>query len=1236
MDYLLTKESKTKRSFWIHLVITLGFLVFLLIVVNRLKVVQTSSHIKRVIEKELIQRDDALSSIFKSISQIPISDKAKLFKDRSPELDEIGAMVFLYEGDSLIYWSSNVIDPAEIKDFENQSIVKLNNGWYKITNSIVEHKRFLGALLIKNEFAYHNEYLSRDFFSSLALDAGNSVSIMPGELNIHSTDGTFLFSIQREFPRETKSKQASFLFIVFQLTIVLLLSLIIKFYKSFHSLIKRKWIIPYLVFLDYFIIWLLIRFLQIPSILYESYIYAPTTFADLLHGSIGDLFTNSIFILFAAYTLVSFYQKEDKQLRYSEIRRIFGILSYAIGFLAGFIFYETLIVSLFKNSQISIEFGQGFISNPSISIIAFVIVSCLSLSIFFIGRKTFRYIDDNFSNKSWSYLVGLSILIAYLIVTYFFFELRTISLLLFAVFVLSFLLFSNKSFKLTTIYVVSYLLLFAIYLGFLSSEILISKEKEQRSVIAELIANNRDPMAEYVFESIIEDIYDDPTLTAGIYQMTEGNIETRIIDRIISYFDKQNVKRFVPYITICDTSRLLSIQPENYLINCNEYFASLISESGVATGHPDLFFIKNNSINNSYIINLFFPSTSNHSSKHIYIELVSEFIPEGLGYPELLVDETSDLSGTELINYSFAKYKNGVLIYKFGDYQYSLNLQNYEKLSTDKKSFNNNAYNHILIKKTPEIAFVISKENKDLIETIAPFSYFFIFLTFFLFAFFLITNFSIRIFQVQISFRNRFQFTLLSVILTSFLVIGITTMFYLVHLNETKNNEILSEKAHSVLIELEHKLANEDNLGPDMYETLNDLLVKFSLVFFSDINLYSLDGRLIASSRLQIFDVGLQSSLMNITAFDVIANKEKLLFIQNEKVGNYEYLSAYVPFRNSENKLIAYLNLPYFARQTEIQLEITTFLVALVNIYVLFFVIAVLVTILISRRISKPLQLIRDSIGGIRLGKSNEKIKWSRKDEIGELITEYNRMIDELTQSARLLAKSERESAWREMAKQVAHEIKNPLTPMKLSVQYLKRAWDEDEKDWGKRLDRFTNTIIEQIDSLSEIASAFSDFAKMPIQKSESIDIKQVISNTLELYNDNTDVKFLIHLPEDEYIVRSDKNQMVRVFNNLIKNAIHAIGAKKGGQITISIKKSQYEQIVMIADNGTGIPKEMIDKIFSPSFTTKTGGMGLGLGIVKNIVLNTGGEIWFESEIDKGTAFYISFPHSTRQESVEE
>ncbi len=1229
MDYLRNSQNEQRRSFWMHFTITFFVFIILLFLVYRNKQIQTNHFIKKVFENEIAERSIKLNSFIDNLVQDYQTNMPFKIEDQIEELDHIGAMIYLFKNDSLAYWSSNLIDLSEIFNLAENQVILLNNGWYKIERINKEDFLVYGLLLLKNEFAYQNEYLIPRFESKVALDEQCKISLVPGDLNINDKNGMFLFSIIRDDIGKIKSNYALVLFIVYQLTIILLLSLIIKFHESFIFKIRYIYSRTAFVLFDYLLIWIMLKYLRIPSILFDSYLFSPATFADSIHQSIGELFTNSSFILFSAYSLKNFNQEKSLIGSTNKLNYLGKLITFGIIFLGAFYAYEEGIFSLLNNSKISIEFGQDFIYNRSVTIIAFVIASSMSMSLYFVGRYIFKNMFSHIKSNSIQYLTLLIIIFSYILIRYFVGGINLVAIFFMATLLFAFKIVTRQEGKITTIHIISYLMIFALYLGFVSTNILKEKELNQRRVIVETIANDRDPMAEYNFEEFINKILTDSIIRIKVARIEENNNEFFIINRIQNYFNEnENNSKYIPFVTICDTSRLL-ISLDGYEINCVDYFDQIISDIGIPTNHPNLFFINNYSINSSYIVRFYFPPTSFQKAHFIFIELGSELIPEGLGYPELLIDESSNISGTELVSYSFAKYMDGELVYNFGDYFYSLNLQNYEELllKTQKK-FDNNGYNHILFDKDEKTSYIISKENKDLIETIAPFSYFFIFLAAYLVIFYIVTNFSFQIFKVQISFRNRLQYTLLSIILTSFVVIGVTTMLYLIHLNDKKNHEILSEKAHSVLIELEHKLTGEESLNPNLYETLNTWLVKFSLVFFSDINLYSVDGKLIASSRMQMFDEGLLSKLMNVNAFDVLAKKEKLQFIQNERIGNYEYLSAYVPLRNTENQLIAYINLPYFARQTELQIEITTFLVALVNIYVLFFVIAILVTIVISRRISMPLQLIRQSISGIRLGKSNQKINWEREDEIGALVAEYNRMIDELSKSALLLVRSEREGAWREMAKQVAHEIKNPLTPMKLSVQYLKKAWDENEKDWDKRLHRFTKTIIEQIDSLSEIANAFSDFAKMPLQKSEQVDLKDILNNSLELFKENTKVKYVLYLPEDDYIVKADKNQMLRAFNNLIKNSIQAIGSKKDGQITISVKKSKNELIIVFADNGAGIPKEMADKIFSPSFTTKSSGMGLGLAIVKNIVLNAGGNIWFESKADIGTTFYISLPNS--------
>jgi nitrogen fixation/metabolism regulation signal transduction histidine kinase len=320
--------------------------------------------------------------------------------------------------------------------------------------------------------------------------------------------------------------------------------------------------------------------------------------------------------------------------------------------------------------------------------------------------------------------------------------------------------------------------------------------------------------------------------------------------------------------------------------------------------------------------------------------------------------------------------------------------------------------------------------------------------------------------------------------------------------------------------------------------------------------------------------------------------------------------------------------MPYFAKQNELQKEINTFLIALINIYVLLFALSVTVAVFISYYVTKPLKLIQDKMSKIKLGRASEPIEWKEEDEIGSLVREYNRMIEELQRSAELLARSERESAWREMAKQVAHEIKNPLTPMKLSVQHLQRLMENKTPDLEEKVKKLSATLIEQIETLSTIASEFSAFAKMPKANEEKTNLREILSNAIHLFKDtvdHTEISFHPMVTGDTYVY-ADKEQLLRVFNNLIKNAVQAIPEGVQGKVEILLSKKNGAFVTRVRDNGTGITEEAMDKIFVPSFTTKTGGMGLGLAMVKNIVESGSGKIWFETAKGKGTTFFVSFP----------
>ncbi len=1227
MITLFRNRSYDKRDFKFSLallifsfVICFGFLIYLGL---RYGHEVNDKHTAERIQTKISEYQVKLKDLFTKVSEDPAAyfnspDALQRFKNKHA-ID-----LFLFEKNKIKYWTTNLISVERyLTEIYNSRIVKLNNGWFLAATLDIDTYSLIGLVPIKSGYTYHNDLLPESFNKEFKIANYYNIQLIEAEHNIYSTENQFLFSISRIGEKKISDRQTYILFFIYHLVILLLLAIIKRVYDYFSGIFQNRLLLSVLLVVDVLILLLLIQYLRIPNLLYDSFIYSSDLYFGRFFNSLGDYFTCSIFLLFIIHVLrkeVYNVIKKSSVLRYISLTLLFVVLGIT------FILFEDTIISLFKNTQFSIQFGEQFIESPGISILIFTILSIISLSLYYLSQISVNQLNRvGFKIRAERVLILVYVIlfgaVLYFLSNYFLYTLG------FFILILVIVKFTNTE-KYNAIQLVVFLLLFSAYMSFLSTFVLQEKELKERKELATKLAGLPDPIAEYDFLEIEKAIYKDDTIPTTLSLNNISESETILLPLFKKYFSRTSWKKYTPYLTICDTARMLFIQPENYEINGNKYFFGFKDKEGKSCKDYSLIHMQNSNLNNSYLARFKFDlDNDNKTDINIFVELVSEFIPEGIGYTELFADESQEVKGKDIINYSFIRYENDRFSYKFGSFQYSLSFNQFSDLYKKGNNFTYNGYNHLVYNVDKNTKLVISRSENRFWERIAPFSYFFILLLSFLLCYILIVNLSVKVFKSPISFKQRVQFSLTGVIFFSFLVIGTITIFYILDLNSKKNKEILSEKAHSVLVELEHKLSKEENSINDT-EYLNQILNKFSLVFFSDINLFNLEGHKMASSRNRIFDEGLISPLMNPTAYRELTESKDLLFIQDESIGNYRYLSAYIPFRNKANEVIAYLNLPYFARQSEIQKEVSTFLVALVNIYLLFFVIGIIITLLISRNISKPLELIKTRMGQLKLGKSNEKISWNKEDEIGSLVAEYNRMIDELGHSANLLAKSERESAWREMAKQVAHEIKNPLTPMKLSVQFLKKAWEDNIPDWERRLDRFSTTIIDQIDTLSEIASAFSDFAKMPKQKSEKIELNDKIRKAVGLFKEHENIIFSFESNIDPCYIEADKNQVLRIFNNLIKNSIQAIGKKKDGRIQIKLKTESEKILVSLSDNGIGIPKDRADKIFIPSFTTKTSGMGLGLSIVRSIVIETGGRIWFQSEVNKGTCFYIELPLS--------
>lgn len=477
----------------------------------------------------------------------------------------------------------------------------------------------------------------------------------------------------------------------------------------------------------------------------------------------------------------------------------------------------------------------------------------------------------------------------------------------------------------------------------------------------------------------------------------------------------------------------------------------------------------------------------------------------------------------------------------------------------------------------------------------------------------------------RLSLRSRiFLYMILLVVVASILIAAVTiyqyneqSRDYHEYRLERKETQLLSS-INYVLRQTTYPITTE-NLGlifkDKIYEIANIQKVEF--------NLYDLEGTLIKSSKPRFENDSITRCISADVLNALTQSIDKSYVESNVQLGG-DYRSSYTVFSDSKAKPLGILNLPYFEDDSLNEAELREFLVRLGYAYFVMLLVAIAFAYFVSRFITRSLKTISEKMNETRLEKRNKKIELKgASEEVSVLVESYNSMIDELEESAVKLATSERERAWREMAKQVAHEIKNPLTPMRLSVQSFQRKFDAQDPKVDQKVEEYSKTLIQQIDTMSSIASAFSSFADMPAQKSEILNIVEVINLALDIFTEDY-ISFISE--EKEIIAKFDKTQLIRVVTNLVKNAIQAIPKDRTPRIEVKVYSENNIVFITVTDNGNGISEENKAKVFEPKFTTKSSGMGLGLPMLKKIVETYKGSITFESQEGSGTTFKVSFP----------
>ena len=730
-----------------------------------------------------------------------------------------------------------------------------------------------------------------------------------------------------------------------------------------------------------------------------------------------------------------------------------------------------------------------------------------------------------------------------------------------------------------------------------------SNENAEMERFANIIANETDEDFEKATIDIIEKIKSDTLFNSWV---NDNNLPSD--DSLLSYFDANFFNKINLYkyynrtLTVCDTCTIIFLNELG--VNCFEYFEKL---PYAKTINDNLFHIDDATSDIYYTAKIEIDNTRN-----LFIEFYKEKIFNKFQITDDSIQQ-NNLIIPKLKNYSFSIYEDDILYYKFGNYLYPNNINNF--LSTEAGFHKGKNYKHLIFKDiNSNKTVVVTIESVRWMRYVTPFSLIFIVVLLSHFIYFYFENGRKSIFKH--SFHGKMQLMILVILAFSFFVIGLVSYLFLRN-NITKKTQI-SQYKQAIAIRNNMEKRYNENITHD-YFALNDLRESF----FCDINIYDLNGLLINST---VDGTILLSDSINEVAYNAIFEEEAGYFTQTEFYKGEKNTSYYFPILDENNELVGILNVLYFDFNSEYDDQLSNFVINYINIIIVLFCISSIIVILITRKTLKPLKVIEDQLGKISLDGTNEPIDFKGHDEIGALVEQYNNMCRQLEIAANQLARNERENAWREMARQVAHEIKNPLTPMRLNIEYLQMLWDRKDPKFEENFKETLNSLLEQIDTLSKIATAFSDYAKLPENIPSSFDLSELLKSTIKLYDVEKNISIsLIYNETEDWSIFADKNNLGRVFGNIIKNGIQAIG-NNAGHIEVILSRLVEKFRIQISDNGCGIKEEDKKKVFFPNFTTKSSGMGVGLSVSQDIIQRMGGSITFSSNEGIGTVFTIDIP----------
>jgi two-component system nitrogen regulation sensor histidine kinase NtrY len=607
--------------------------------------------------------------------------------------------------------------------------------------------------------------------------------------------------------------------------------------------------------------------------------------------------------------------------------------------------------------------------------------------------------------------------------------------------------------------------------------------------------------------------------------------------------------------------------------------------------------------------------------------------------PELLVDQK--FSQPDLVtDLSYGGYFNGRLVYSEGDFDYARRLP-VSRLTLPQlytTGLVQQGFHHLAVRGSQRRTVVVTTATYSLSNWFANFSFQFLlgaFAAAVVSGVYLLVRGQPRL---RLNLSSRIQLLLTGGILVPLLVVSVAVASQVINSYQSDLRRTYERRGQVALENLRRRPELLNSRDSVARPALAALARNVAATTETDLNIYNARGELLTNSQPLIFEAGLLGPLLNPQAMAALAEGGQTRALLTERAGTLSFNALYLPVRGPSSAagevgpLTGYVGIPFFDSEKELDNKLTELFTTILNIFTLMVISFLALAFFAARRLTAPLSLVTERLTQTSLTGQNEELQYqSSDDEIGLLVREYNAMLGKLEASKQELATQEKEAAWREMARQVAHEIKNPLTPMKLSLQYLQKAIAERRPNAEELIGRISQTLITQIDVLSDIATSFSTFTNLPTMRPERLDVAAIICRCAALHQpDAADGALELDLPPDaangRYLVFADENLLVRTFNNLLINARQSIPEGRSPHLRVSLQLLGANMRVAIADNGSGISEEVRAKMFVPNFTTKVGGSGIGLAVAKRGIESAGGRIWFDTREGEGTTFYIELP----------